>query len=362
MKRYNHIFEQITDMHTLEYAYQKALKGKRNRRDAIEFMMNPRKHLLEIQTELLNDTYKMSPYHKFYISDPKRRLIMSLPFKDRVMQWSIFAVINPIFERRFIPTSYACRVGGGTHAAIDKLQEYIQICGKEGYVLKMDISKYFYRVNHQRLYDIMADVIKDKRTLKILKELIFCKEPLGIDLDDIFLTGKREMGLGLPIGNLTSQMFANIYLNELDQYAKHNLHIKHYVRYMDDICIVHKDKNFLHHVKDKLIAFAREKLMLEFNKKTAIRKTKNGVDFCGYVAYHDHMKLRKKSALRMKRQMKSHTTKLLKGVETVLRYVQTVNSFIGSLSHCDTYTLTNVILSKVPSEVLYMCQLATKKK
>ena len=237
MKRYSHIFEQITDMETLKYAYQKALKGKRNRRDAIEFMMNSHKNLLEIQEELLNDTYIMSPYHKFYIADPKKRLIMSLPFKDRVVQWSIFAVINPIFEKRFISTSYACRVGGGTHAAIDKLQEYVQINGKEGYVLKMDISKYFYRVVHEKLYQIIANTIKDTRALKLLADIIYCQEPLGIALDDILLTGERESGLGLPIGNLTSQMFANIYLNELDQFAKHELKTKYYVRYMDDMVI-----------------------------------------------------------------------------------------------------------------------------
>ena len=362
MKRYSHIFEQITDMETLKYAYQKALKGKRNRRDAIEFMMNSHKNLLEIQEELLNDTYIMSPYHKFYIADPKKRLIMSLPFKDRVVQWSIFAVINPIFEKRFISTSYACRVGGGTHAAIDKLQEYVQINGKEGYVLKMDISKYFYRVVHEKLYQIIANTIKDTRALKLLADIIYCQEPLGIALDDILLTGERESGLGLPIGNLTSQMFANIYLNELDQFAKHELKTKYYVRYMDDICIVHKDKGYLHEVKDRMKEFARDELFLEFNNKTVIRKTKVGVDFCGYVAFQDHMKLRKKSALRMKHQMKHHVNLLMNGEETLLRFTQTLNSFIGSLSHCDTYTLTKTVLSVVPLEVLYMCQLASKKK
>ncbi len=362
MKRYNHIFEQITDMDTLVYAYKKALKGKRNRRDAIEFMMNPRKNLLEIQKELINDTYVMSPYHKFYISDPKRRLIMSLPFKDRVVQWSVFATINPIFEKRFIPTSYACRVGGGTHAAIDKLQEYIKICGEDSYILKMDISKYFYRVVHEILYQIICDTIKDKRAQKLLGDIIFCQEPLGIALDDIFLTGERETGLGLPIGNLTSQMFANIYLNELDQYAKHELRTKYYVRYMDDICIVHNDKNYLREIRDKLKEFAKNNLKLEFNRKTAIRKTRVGVDFCGYVAFHDHMKLRKSSALRIKRKMKSHVKKLLYKEETLLRFTQTLNSFIGSLSHCDTYTLTKTILSVIPIDVLYMCQLASKKK
>lgn len=268
MQSIKNIYEKIYDFENLHKAWEEARKGKRYRDDVLIFNRNYEEQLINIQNHLIYETYEVGKYHTFYVYEPKKRLIMSLPFKDRIVQWAIYRQLFPLYEKTFIFDSYACRKGKGTHKAADRLQYWLRQTERKPeryYYLKMDISKYFYRVDHDILLKILARRIKDQRLLNLLEKIINCESmnfglPPGKEPDEVAVSD-RLSNKGMPIGNLTSQMFANIYLNEVDQYAKHELGLHYYIRYMDDIIILHHDKKYLAEVKDKIIKWfqAQEK-------------------------------------------------------------------------------------------------------
>lgn len=241
MQSIKNIYEKIYDFENLHKAWEEARKGKRYRDDVLIFNRNYEEQLINIQNHLIYETYEVGKYHTFYVYEPKKRLIMSLPFKDRIVQWAIYRQLFPLYEKTFIFDSYACRKGKGTHKAADRLQYWLRQTERKPeryYYLKMDISKYFYRVDHDILLKILARRIKDQRLLNLLEKIINCESmnfglPPGKEPDEVAVSD-RLSNKGMPIGNLTSQMFANIYLNEVDQYAKHELGLHYYIRYMDD--------------------------------------------------------------------------------------------------------------------------------
>jgi retron-type reverse transcriptase len=307
MQTIKNIFPKIYDFENLFDAWKDGIKSKRYRDDVMTFSDKLEENLIEIQNELIWHTYKVGPYSLFYVYSPKKRLIMSLKFRDRVVQHAIFRQLNPLFEKQFICDSYACRVGKGTHKAVSRLQYWLRQVERKPiqfYYLKLDISKYFYRIDHEILLKILAKKIDDEETMQLLTTIINSEEtnfglPMGADIGDVSF---EEMikEVGLPIGNLTSQMFANIYLNELDQYAKHKLHLHFYIRYMDDIIILHPDKKYLDKIKTSIEVFLAEELHLQLNKKTCIRPVSMGIEFVGHRIWATHIKLRKKTAKKMK--------------------------------------------------------------
>lgn len=271
---------------------------------------------------------------------------MALPFRDRVVQWAIYRQLNPLLDKRYLQTSYGCRVGGGVHRAVKKLKEYLRLQTGTAYVLKMDISKYFYRIDHDVLMDILRRITKDDGLLWLLHEIIYSDHDFGISTDDYDFSGPRISGVGMPIGNLSSQMFANLYLNEADQFAKHVLKCKYYLRYMDDIVVVSNDREYLKTVWREMEDFLRESLSLKLNKKTSIRSEMQGVDFCGYRVWRDHIRLRKKSALKMKhrlRWLRKAYARSEPGI-TVRSVRDTLMSYLGMLQHCDGYRLRESVL------------------
>ena len=346
MKRIGNIYPKIYDFENLYCAYLEARKCKRYRQEVMIFTANLEENLIEIQNELIWRTYHVGRYHEFYVHDPKRRLIMALPFRDRVVQWAIYRQLNPILDRRYLSTSYGCRIGGGVHRAILKLKEYLRQQSGTAYVLKMDVSKYFYRIDHDVLMGILERIVKDHGLLWLLHEIIYSDHDFGIATDDYDFTGERLSGVGMPIGNLSSQMFANLYLNEADQYAKHILKCKCYIRYMDDIIVVSNDRAQLREVWLAMDDFMRERLHLQLNAKTCIRSEAQGVDFCGYRIWRDHTRLRKKSALKMKHRLRWLRKAYSKGEPgvTVQSVRDTLMSYLGMLQHCDGYRLRESIL------------------
>lgn len=344
MKRIGNIFQKIYSYENILAAYHNAALGRRYRHDVMKYTQNLEENLIEIQNELIWHTYKVGEYHEFFVHDPKKRLIMSLPFKDRIVQWAIYRVMNPIFDRRYIHTSYGCRVGGGAHKAIKQLQRYIRTTPQDAYVLKLDMSKYFYRVNHDILFGILKKIFKDKEVIWLMKTIIYGDHLFGIQIDDHNYEKERVPGVGMAIGNLSSQMFANLYLNELDQYCKHVLHVKKYIRYMDDISIVSDDKRELWRYEKAIDEFVTTKLALKLNNKTAVVSERQGVDFCGYRIFRDHIRLRKRSALHMKRRLKSIRKKYFNWKATSENYHDSLMSYLGSLKHCDGQRLTEKIL------------------
>ena len=310
------------------------------------FNRNYEEQLINIQNHLIYETYEVGKYHTFYVYEPKKRLIMSLPFKDRIVQWAIYRQLFPLYEKTFIFDSYACRKGKGTHKAADRLQYWLRQTERKPeryYYLKMDISKYFYRVDHDILLKILARRIKDQRLLNLLEKIINCESmnfglPPGKEPDEVEVSD-RLGNKGMPIGNLTSQMFANIYLNEVDQYAKHELGLHYYIRYMDDIIILHHDKKYLAEVKELLRTFLADELRLDLNNKTAIRPCSMGVDFVGFRIWATHRRLKKKTAVKIKRNLKRQIAKVKAGEERKDRLDRSVASYRGILSHFDSYGL-----------------------
>ena len=248
--------------------------------------------------------------------------------------------------RKLIFDSYACRKGKGTHKAADRLQYWLRQTERKPeryYYLKMDISKYFYRVDHDILLKILARRIKDQRLLNLLEKIINCESmnfglPPGKEPDEVVVSD-RLSNKGMPIGNLTSQMFANIYLNEVDQYAKHELGLHYYIRYMDDIIILHHDKKYLAEVKELLRTFLSDELRLDLNNKTTIRPCSMGVDFVGFRIWSTHRRLKKKTAVKIKRNLKNQIAKVKAGEERKDRLDRSVASYRGILSHFNSYGL-----------------------
>ncbi len=345
------IWDDIISFDNLYLAYKNARRNKRYRSEILKFSSDVEKHLFDLHEELKTKTYKAGKYREFYIYDPKKRLIMALPFRDRVVQWAVYQKINSIFMKGYITDSYACITGRGVHTAVARLHYWLRLLNKKTdkkwYYQKLDFTKYFYRISHEVLIDIFEKKIKDKDLLWYLKETIHSEEmPFGLPLDrksDEVAVHERLYDVGMPIGSLMSQMFANIYLNELDQYAKRHLGIKYYIRYMDDIIILHDDKRELKEIKDKVESYAKEVLRLDINDKSVLRPVSLGIDFCGYKVWNNHIKLRKSTALRMKRYLKLLKKKYARGEIDYPEIKQVLVSYHGILKHCDSRELRNKI-------------------
>lgn len=349
MKQYTNLYPKIYDFESLYLAYREARKGKRYRPEVVSFTDRLEEHLIGLQNELIWKTYRQSPYREFYVNEPKRRLIMALPFRDRVVQWSIYRTLAPILERKYIYDSYACRPGKGTHAALKRLSYWLKVNKNEKlYVLKLDMHKYFYRVNHDILLSLYRKFIADEDLMWLLEEIIRSNDGrLGI-VENSLDYSERTYGVGMAVGNLVSQMSANVYLNELDQFAKHDLRLRYYIRYMDDICILHKDKKVLHKTRCVLEDFLTSKLALKLNPhKTQIRPAYQGIEWVGYRVWPTHIKLRKSTAKRMKRRLKSLAKKYERGEIGLNTVNQSVQSYIGILNHCNSYFLREKVFNEL---------------
>lgn len=350
MKSLKHVFEQVVDYDNLYRAYLNARLCKRYRYDVLQFTAHLEDNLSAIQEELINGTYKLGRYREFYIYEPKQRLIMAQPFKDRVVQWAIYQILHPAFAKGYISDFYACIQGRGTHKAVERLQYWLKLVSRKQnpyYYLKLDISKYFYRIDHEVLLSILERRIRDKKMIDLLSITIKSNEtnfglPAGKSPGEV-CKSERLCDKGMPVGNLSSQMFANLYLNELDQYCKHTLRIHYYVRYMDDVIILADNKKQLHEWKQLINDFLQSKLKLDLNNKTCIRPVTLGIEFCGYKTWATHIKLRKSTALKMKRRLKLIQVQYASGAITLDRAMQTVNSYMGILKHCDSYALRMAI-------------------
>lgn len=349
-KRWSHLYPQIYDFANLYEAYREARRGRRYQADVLRFSYDLEGNLIQLQNELIWRRYEVGRYREFLVYDPKRRIIMALPFRDRVVQWAIYRVLNPLLDRTYIYDSYACRVGKGTHAAVDRLQEWMKyLTRRHGrvYALHLDIRKYFYRVDHDVLKGILRRRIKDKDLLWLLDTIIDSNGdrfglPLDSSIDD--LDGPRLAGIGMPIGNLTSQMFANLYLNEADHYAKERLRIKHYIRYMDDILILSPSKRELRIVKDELTDFLEGRLRLSVSAKTSIRPVDLGVEWVGYRVWPTHRLVKRATKQKIKRRLRHLQHLYAAGLIDYEGVRATVHSYLGYLKHCNSRNLTRQLI------------------
>lgn len=338
-KTHNNLWPQITSFDNLYQAYMEARRGKRYQPDVLDFEWNLEENLIQIQNELIWHTWTSGRWREFYVYDPKKRLICAPPFRDRVVHHALVRTIEPLFERKFIFDSYACRKGKGIHAAVQRLQYFLRRAQRNWgrvYVLKGDVSKYFPSINHDRLLQILARTIRDRDVLWLCEQIV------------------KQCGFtarGIPVGALTSQLFANVYLDRLDHYIKDNLGIKYYIRYMDDFIILGQSKQSLRNLLHEIETFLACELCLMLNPKTAISPASRGVDFCGYRTWATHILPRKRNVRRARKRFKWLAKAYAQG-KVGLDYVRPrLMSFLGYMKHCASYvTLQNILKDFVLSK------------
>src|SRR3989344_7318299 len=314
----SHAHHHIISVPNLLEAWREFLRGKRSRKDAQEFERNLMTNILALHKELTSKTYAHSPYQAFNISDPKPRNIHKATVRDRLLHHALHRRIYPFFDRTFIHSLYSCRAEKGMHKAINRFRDLAltvsQNHTRTAWVLKCDIRWFFASIEHGRLIGVLQQYIPDNDIVWLLSRII----------------GSFEMspGVGLPLGNLTSQLFVNVYMNEFDQFVKHQLKAKYYVRYADDFLFLSRDRLWLESILPRIQDFLWNKLRLALHpQKISIRTVASGVDFLGWVHFPDHCVLRTTTKRRMFRGIEKNPTDA------------TLASYLGMLRHGNTEKL-----------------------
>ncbi len=317
-------YEKIISIENLLVSWREFLRGKKKRKDVIEFSLHLTDHVLLLHQELKNKTYRHGPYRAFKINDPKPRDIHKASVRDRLVHHAIYRILYPYFDKKFIFDSYSCRLEKGTHKAIIRFRNFAQKVSLNNkrtiWILKGDIRKFFASIDHAILKSLFKKYIFDENILWLLNQLI-CS----------FHT-KDKINTGLPLGNLTSQLFVNIYMNEFDQFVKRKLQIKRYIRYADDFVVFSDNKLYLEQLIPRLSEFLKNKLKLTLHpNKLFIKTLTAGVDFLGWVNFPRHLILRTSTKQRMFKRLKIAHSK------------ETLASYVGLLSHGNTYGLLKKI-------------------
>jgi len=287
-------------------------------------------NIFNLYYQLINKTYRHSDYTSFYVKDPKLRHIHKACVRDRVLHHAVFRMLYPIFDNSFIFDSYSCRINKGTHRAVNRLNYFARKASKNNtktiYILKLDIKKFFDSIDHNILLFLIKKKIKNEDVIWLIETII-----------NSFST---ELSRGIPLGNITSQLFANIYLNELDYYIKHNLRIKYYIRYCDDFIIINNNKEYLEFLILEISKFLNNNLKLSLHPdKIIIKKYHQGIDFLGYVGFPYHRMLRTKTKRRMFKKINWRLDQLKQNEVSQESFNQTIQSYLGVLKHCNGYKL-----------------------
>lgn len=314
-------------------AWKEFLKGKRNKKDVQEFQLRLMDNVLMLHKDLAQRTYEHGEYYAFNISDPKPRNIHKASVRDRLLHHAIYRVLYPSFDKTFVADSYSCRRWKGTHRAVDRFRRFFYKVSKNDtktcWVLKCDVRKFFASIDQTILLEIVSTYIQDKDIVWLLSQVM-----------KSFHSTKE--GIGLPLGNLTSQLLVNIYMNEFDQFVKRGLKVKYYIRYADDFVILSHDRECLENVLLRMQKFLLGELKLHLHPdKVFIKSFASGVDFLGWVHYPDHRIMRTVSKRRMFRR--------IRGMD---RKVETVQSYLGLLSHGNTHKLQEGVRKIATTEPL----------
>jgi len=294
MKKYGNLFNQFCSYGNLFLAYKKARKHKTTKCYVVEFEKNLKDNLLLLRIELLLRSYRPIPLTNFIVRDPKTRKISKSDFRDRIVHHALCNITEPIFDKIFIYDSYANRKGKGTLKALQRFDYFKRKVSRNNtvvcYVLKADIKKYFENVDQQVLIGIIKNRIKDKNIIWLIKLIL--------------ANYNKETQRGMPLGNLTSQFFANVYLNELDYFVKHNLKVKYYIRYVDDFVILNNDKEKLVEYKKQIDKFLNENLKICLHpEKSKILSLNEGIGFLGFRVFYYHKLLKKSNIKKMKKTL-----------------------------------------------------------
>ncbi|MBT7306610.1 MAG: RNA-directed DNA polymerase [Gammaproteobacteria bacterium] len=331
MRRVGHVFSQVVGFENLLQAAHQAARGKKMQLRVAHFIFHLESELLQIQGELEQSNWQPGNFRIFEISEPKPRRISAADFRDRVVHHAICKVLGPIFDKRMIFDSWACRSGKGSHRAVQRAKRF---SGKYPYYLKCDIRRYFDNVDHAVLKQLLRRILKDRPMLDVLDKII-----------DHPLPGAAP-GKGLPIGNLPSQYFANLYLGELDHELKDRYGIKAYLRYMDDMLVFAQDKQQLHDVLATIEHFIEVKLQLKLKPSaTCIAPVTEGVPFLGFRIFPGLVRLNAQSLRRFRRRLSLCEQEYRLGKIDVDQLAASVQSMLAHLQHADTHRLRQSLLS-----------------
>lgn len=328
------LFERITAWDNLVAAYREARKGKRRSPEVAAFDVDAFANLVNIHEHLLRGTWQPGQARRFWVRDPKWREIAAPPFPDRIVHHAIVRIIEPLFERRFIHDSYACRRGKGTHAAVRRTQSFLRGAVRtwpQPYIVKVDVKSYFASIDHDVLMERISRVIRDQATLHLLRT--------------IFAGYGFEGGVGLPVGALTSQLAANIMLDAVDHAIKDDLGVRRYVRYMDDMVAVVKDKESAKALLNKIEGLLAS-MRLRINPKSGIYPAGCGVDFCGYRIRDTHIRPRKRCLRAWKTRFAALRRRYNTGRASLSRCRQYVMSFLAVMRHANAWRTSESILSR----------------
>ena len=294
---------------------------KRYRPEVLEFWSNLEENLIDIQNHLIWETWRPSRLTEFMTYRPKPRLISAPAFRDRVVHHALVSVIGPLFEQKFICHSYACRIDKGNHTAVRYLRSLLINTGQDApYAIKADISSYFASIDHDILFSMLKRRLRDKQVIRLCEHIVYDS---GYDT------------VGLPIGALTSQLFANIYLDVFDHYIKDDLGIIPYVRYMDDFIILCQDKKAAHSLLSGISEYLSNRLRLKMNPKTSVFPARHGIDFCGYRVWPDRVFPRRRNVHAAKRRLRMLMSKYSLGECSANDIIECLCSFSGYMKHCE---------------------------
>lgn len=346
MKTYTNLYPELASFANLHRAYHKARRGKRHTPAVAGFEFNLEHNLLALQEELQGETYTPGPYHSFHIRDPKRRLISAAPFRDRVVHHALCLVIEPLFERTFIGDSYANRVGKGTHKALDRAQAFARAYP---YVLQCDVRQFFPSVDLAILEGLLGRKIADPQVMGLCKKIL--DGGAGVlrgEYEMVYFPGDDLLAAvrprGLPIGNLTSQFWANVYLNELDQFIKRELRCRAYLRYCDDFLLFARGKRQLWEWKSAITErLAALRLTLHAASSTVYPVT-NGIPFLGFRLYPDHRLLLRRNGMAFARRQRRCHRQIARGQMTRAEWETRLRGWIAHACHGDTWGLRRSLL------------------
>ena len=319
----SHSYDDIISADNLLDAWKEFLKGKQKKKDVQAFEYNLIENISMLRSDLVSGKYRHGSYTHFKISDPKPRDIHKASVRDRLVHHAVYRVLYPFFDRKFINDSYSCRLGKGTHRAMNAFRQYAYRASenhaKTLWILKCDIKKFFASIDQQLLLDILKQYLSDERTIKLLQNII-----------ESFRS--TALGKGLPLGNLTSQLLVNICMNEFDQFAKHRLKARYYIRYSDDFVILSTDREWLISLLPRIRDFLHENLKLELHpNKVSVSTLASGVDFLGWVHFPDHRILRTSTKRRMLKAVSGSPNEA------------TLMSYRGMLKHGNAHKLSKLI-------------------
>lgn len=346
-------------MSNLFNAYQKARKGKAKKLYVINFESNLENNLLTLQKELIEKTYYPSDLKKFIIRDPKTRKIHASIFRDRIIHHALINALKSIYQPIFIYDSFASQKDKGTHLAVKRFRYFMNKVSNgqliknslnnnqiKGYCLKADFRKYFDSVNHEVLIKILEKKIKDKDIIDLVRKIL----------------ENFQLEVGMPLGNYTSQFFANIYLNELDYYIKHTLGVKYYIRYVDDFIILHKDKRVLEYYLKHITNFLPYLKIKLHPDKTEITPLRNGITFLGYRVFYHYKLLKVKNLKHFKRKLELAISEYKLDILSKDKFESKLNGWFGYCKFANTFKLRQKILSEINKNLDEDKQLFVDKK